>query len=146
MLYKIELKTISNDTKNRMPSLKNIKKYIDEYSEGNNGVIVLHNSFYDYRYDTRIAYYDHIDTHGIVGHITSSLINLNKVYLIADINEDVTIEGEYVCIYRAIMSTSIESNNTLFDQFHLFAVDLIHIAEDESLSKDKLSSIEIYED
>ena len=146
MLYKIELKTISNDAKGRMPSLENIKKYLDEYSKGNNGVIVLHNSFYDYRYDTRIAYYDHVDTHGIIGHIISSSIEYDKIYLIADINEDVTIEGEYVCTYRAIMGTSIESDDTLFDQFHLFAIDLIHIAEDESLPKDKLSSIELYED
>lgn len=146
MLYKIELKTITNDTKNRMPTLNKVKQYIDDYADGNNGVIVYHTSFYEYRYDTRIAYYDHVDSHGIIGHVVSSMIEDEKLYIVADINENFVPEGQFICAYRAIMDSSVESNDIDFDQFHLFAIDLIHIAEDESMTIEKLSNVEFYEE
>lgn len=140
MKYKIELKTkITNDKSNRMPSIEKMKDIIDEYSVGFKGIILLHDSLYDYRYDTKLQGYHSVDSNTVIGRTTSTVIEDGKLYLIVDCIRELDVNNQFICTFRSKLES--KSGNVTFDSINVFAIDLISIGENENVSKENLSEV-----
>ena len=138
MKYKIELKTkIFNDSqKKRMPSLERIKEAIDAYSKDGKGLIVKHDSIFDYHYNTRVDGYNTVDSLAVVGHITNSIIEDDKLFLIVNINNNETLDYKCICFFRSRMQNTADNKDNTFNLFDIFAVDLIatNLISEENVS------------
>ena len=147
MKIKVELKTkVENDEFGRVPDINKIKEAIEEYTVGFKGLIVLHNSIYDYQYDTRNKSYNDVDTKSVIGHIISSEIEDDKLFLIIEVT-DTTIEGDrYICFFRSRMETTPDAKDNKFNDFNIFAVDLVNVEESEQVTERYLSEVSIIPD
>lgn len=142
MILKIELKTdVTNDNLHRIPPLKQIKSAIDKYSEGFKGVVVLHESLYDYRYDTRGNSYTNVDSRQVVGSVMNTEINNDKLYLIIDVNETFDINKKVICFFRSNMQCSPGSKSLIFDELNIFVIDIINIGDTEDVTNERLSEV-----
>lgn len=141
MKYKIELKTkIFNDSqKKRMPSLEKIKEAIDVYSKNGKGLLVKHDSVFDYQYNTRVDGYNTVDSLAVVGHITNSVIEDDKLFLIVNINNNESLDYKCICFFRSRMQNTADNEDNTFNLFDIFAVDLI-VAN--SVSEGNISIVE----
>lgn len=144
MKIRIELKTkMTNDNLHRVPSLTVVKKAVDAYSVGFKGVVVLHDSLYDYKYDTRSAMYSTVDSRHVVGNIQSSEITGEKLFLIVDVNEKFLQDSDCICFFRSQMQAVPGSNSATFDDLNIFVVDLIMIGDSEKVDEQYLSEVVI---
>lgn len=138
MKYKIELKTkIFNDSqKKRMPSLERIKEAVDAYSKDGKGLIVKHDSIFDYHYNTRVDGYNTVDSLAVIGHITDSVIEDDKLFLIVNINNNETLDYKCICFFRSRMQNTADNEDNTFNLFDIFAVDLIatNLISEENVS------------
>lgn len=142
MIYSIELKLVpANDKKNRMPNAKELKSIIDKYSEGNKGLVIGHDSFYDFQYDTMNTGYDTIDTTGAIGFIQSSFIEDDKLFLVININDNITISDRVILFYRAKLRNTNKDVSVTLNSVELIAIDLINIRPIETIKESNLSII-----
>lgn len=142
MIYSIELKLVpANDTKSRMPNAKELKPIIDKYSEGNRGLVIGHDSFYDFQYDTMNTGYDTIDTTGAIGFIQSSFIEGDKLFLVININDNITISDRVILFYRAKLRNTNKDVSVTLNSVELIAIDLINIRPKETIKESNLSII-----
>lgn len=148
MKIKVELKTkLSNDELHRAPELDKLKEVVDEYSIGFKGAVVLHQSLYEYNYDTKNSSYDNVDKKSMIGHIESSDIENGKLFLIIDVSESLSVtDSKYICFFRSRMQTTTGSKSPVFDEIGLFSVDLIRIGENEDVKDEYLSEVIIQSD
>ena len=144
MKIRIELKTkMANDNLHRVPSLNVVKKAVDTYSVGFKGVVVLHDSLYDYKYDTRSAMYSTVDSRQVVGNIRSSEITEEKLFLIVDVNDKFLKGRDCICFFRSQMQAVPGSNSATFDDLNIFVIDLIMIGDNEKVDEQYLSEVTI---
>ena len=140
MNYKIELKTtVLNDKSNRMPSIERFKDIIDEYSVGFKGIVLLHDSLYDYRYDTKLQGYHSVDSNTVIGRVTSTVIEDGKLYLIVDCIRELDTNKQFICGFRSKLES--KSGSVTFDSVNVFAIDLVSIGENENVPKENLSEV-----
>lgn len=135
-MYKVEIKT--NDSIKRMPDIREVKRAIDEYCVGFNGVVIHHNSYYDYNYDTSLKDYHVVDSNNIIGQVVSTVIEDGKLFGIMDLTDDFNSDRNYICFYRANMQSQDSSR---FEITNLFAVDLIEIKQNDGIDVDKCSLV-----
>ena len=142
MKIRIELKTkMTNDNLHRIPSLNVVKKAVDTYSVGFKGVVVLHDSLYDYKYDTRSAMYSTVDSRRVVGNIQSSEIMGEKLFLIVDVNGGFLQDKSCICFFRSQMQAIPGSNSATFDDLNIFVIDLIMVGDNEKVDEQYLSEV-----
>lgn len=142
MIYSIELKLVpANDTKNRMPNAKELKSIIDKYSDGNRGLVIGHDSFYDFQYDTMNTGYDTIDTTGAIGSIQSSFIEGDKLFLVININDNIIISDRVILFYRAKLRNTNKDVSVTLNSVELIVIDLINIRPTETIKESNLSII-----
>lgn len=134
MYYKVELKVDRNSRYNI--SLDLLERKLKEYSVGFNGVIVYHNSFYEYRFDIKSSY-NKVDSKGATGHMTDISIEDDKIYIIFESNNELNLDDKYICYYRAIFDKE-ELETT-----YIFAIDLVNVS-DTDIPFNNLSKIEEY--
>ena len=145
MKYKIELKTnIVNDGYKRMPSLEDIKLVIDKYSFGFKGIVLFHDSLYDYTFDTKLNNYHNVDSNMVIGNITKTIIEDNKLYLIVDCVKDLDLDEKYICTFRAKLKSSIKNDKFVFDSIEMISVDLIIVEKNVTVLEKDLSEITKY--
>lgn len=152
MMIKIELKTsMVNDPLNRIPSLEKIQSAMADYAQGFKGLVVLHESLYDYRYDTKTASYTRVDSNQVIGNIRNTEINNHKLYLIIDVNDSfiknrrTVLDKHLICFFRSNMQSVPGSKSVTFDKLNIFAVDIIVVGDNETVTEDYLSEIVILE-
>lgn len=151
MKYKVWMKipkiNRNDDTDQRGPTLETIQHCVEEYCSGFRGIIVLHDCMYNYSYDTRsLRYYNTVDSINIIGHIESSIIEGDKLYLIAILDDEkFDNTKDYICTYRAEMQTNPNDYNELLI-INFFSVDLVTIEPDEKKPSMVLSTIELIDD
>lgn len=152
MIIKIELKTnMVNDSLNRIPSLERIQSAINDYSEGFKGLVVLYESLYDYRYDTKNTSYTSVDSNQVIGNIRNTEINNDKLYLIIGVNDSIIksrramLDKRLICFFRSNMQSIPGSKSATFDKLNVFAVDIIVVGDNETINNDYLSEIVILE-
>lgn len=150
-IFKIELKNITELRKadgsiNRYPPVGELKKFLVMYMESGQGIVILHDSFYDYQYDTKLSNYHKVDSHNVIGHIVDVLTDENeeKIYLIVEFNDTFNAKKEYICYYRANLESDPREKDRTLKITDLFAVDLITIAESEKETITELSYFEPY--
>lgn len=151
-VYKVELRThFTNATdvmSGRFPSFQELKNAIDGYMVTGQGIVVIHKSLFDYRYDTESADYHKVDSAGIVGHILDTIIINNsgeqKVYLIIEFNDSFSVDKHYILYYRATMQTDPTQKDHRLHFTNLFVVDLITVLDKELTDNIQLSSVEDY--
>ena len=142
MLYKVEVATfnIIGKSNKRVPSSINIKNAIDKYIENHEGVIVYHETLYDYRYDLDGSGYHKINITKNFGNITECMVDdSDKVFIIINTLEPMNEDGNYICLYRANMQPNSVDRN--LDITNLFAIDLINITDSELIDNLRLSKI-----
>lgn len=151
MKYKIWLKVPKinrfDGEDRRGPSLETIQKHLEYYCAGFRGIIVLHDSMYNYMYDTKsLRYYNTVDSVNIIGHIESSVIENGKLYIIAILDDEkFDSTKDYLCVYRAEMRTNPENNKELM-VLNFFSVDLINVEINERTPAMVFSDITKVED
>ena len=133
-IFKIELKNITELRKadgsvNRYPPVGELKKFLVMYMESGQGIVILHDSFYDYQYDTKLSSYHKVD---------------DKLYLIVEFNDTFNPEKDYICFYRANLESDPREQERTLKITNLFAIDLITIAESEKEAITSRSSFEPY--
>ena len=122
MRYKIEVLTVTDEKiSNRFPSLEDIKKSIDDYSEGFKGLIILHDTLYDYSYDISGSNYHTVDTTTAIGHINSTIIENDKLY----INVDLTKQFANMIIAQR----AIEANSRVFNTANQVMQSLVYLGQ-----------------
>ena len=147
MKIKVELKTaVSNDTYHRVPDVSKIQKAIEEYSVGFKGAVVLHKSLYEYRYDTRNKFYNDVDTRNIIGHIHSTVIENEKLFLIIEVDDTFLQDAKYICFFRSRMEKTPDAKSTEFNEINIFAVDLTMVGSLEEIKERYLSEVTILPD
>lgn len=147
MKIRVELKTeVSNDEFHRIPDVEKIQKAIETYSVGFKGAVVLHKSLYEYRYDTRNMSYNDVDTRNIIGHIQSTEISENKLFLIIEVDDTFLQDAKYICFFRSRMETTPGANTPKFNEIDIFAVDLTMVGDSEEVKERYLSEVTILSD
>lgn len=146
MNYKIELKIpgINGlDEYNRMPGLNDIKIALDKYSYGQKGIIILHDTMYAYKYDTQAnTNYHNVDSRQVIGRVYDTIIDQDKIYIHVDVKTDmIDLNEQYICFFRAQMESETLLNKQL-KITNLFAIDLVHVLEQEKTEKMEFSTIE----
>lgn len=148
MLYKVELKTkmAPSVPVDRYPTLEEIKNAMEGYIHTGQGIVTLHRSFYEYRWDTELSDYLKVDSVETVGHI-ANVVNENneKIFLLVDFNTAYEPTENYICFYRASMQSNPKDTDRRLHISNLFAVDLVTILEDEKTENMELSSIKLVE-
>lgn len=132
----------------RLPAPWGLMNKLIEYASGNKGMVLYHNSLYEYRYDTKLNNYHSVDSIVSIGNIADVQMIDGKVFIILDcINEmGLDVNERYICFYRAVMEPGMRRPNIRRLQFtNLFAVDIIHINEDELTDKMELSIVEAFD-
>ena len=146
MRYKVEVLQITDKKLiNRYPSLEDVKKAIDDYSEGFKGIVILHDTLYDYNYDTSGTNYHKVDSTFSIGHIESSVIEDNTLYIDIDVSKDLNLNKKYICFYRANMESMARLNDKTLSITDLFAVDLVIVADSEISENMRFSEISVIE-
>lgn len=130
---------------NRFPPLTEIKSELEQYIKDGQGLIILHKSLYEYRYDTRLTDYHRVDSIGTIGHIDSVVIENGKLFIIVEMNDNFVPDKKYICFYRSTMQSDPLSTDRTLHISHLFAVDLVTVLETELTDSITLSTIEVYE-
>lgn len=117
---------------------------LKEYASGNKGLVSYHNSFYDYQYDTKLNNYHVVDPIVTIGNIADVELINGKVFIILDCNNELSLDPSerYICFYRSVMESGMRSRSRRLKFTNLFAVDIIHINEDEVTDKMELSTVE----
>lgn len=149
-IFKIELKNITELRKadgsvNRYPPVGELKKFLVMYMESGQGIVILHDSFYDYQYDTKLSSYHKVDSHNVIGHMLDVIVeNDDKLYLIVEFNDTFNPEKDYICFYRANLESDPREQERTLKITNLFAIDLITIVESEKEAITSRSSFEPY--
>lgn len=144
MIIKIELKTnMANDSIGRIPTLEKIQTALDKYSEGFKGVVVLHNSLYEYRYDTKNNLYSGVDSNQIIGNIRYTEVDNDKLYLFIEANDSFNVNNRFICFFRSNMQSAPGNRSAVFDDLNIFVVDIVTIGDNETVDDSRLSEVTI---
>lgn len=126
-----ELGAESDHRQVRLPYPEDLKAAIDQYMTLGQGVVVYHNSFFDYKYDTKLNNYHNVDSISVAGHVIESVVEDNQVYVYIDLNEEINKDESYLCFYRATMQSDPQMPDHTLKITNLFSIDLIHIEQKE---------------
>jgi hypothetical protein len=118
-------------TVTRLPYAKDLKDAVDKYITTGQGVVVLHQSLYDYRYDTKLSDYHKVDSISIAGHVVASEVRGEKVFVTIELNDSVSTEKRYLCFYRAPMQSAPSMVDHTLMLTNLFSIDLITVLDKE---------------
>lgn len=129
----------------RLPTQSELVAKLKDYASGNKGLVLYHESFYDYQYDTKLNKYHTVDSITTIGGIVDVESSGDKVFIVVDCRENALLDPDekYICFYRAVMESDTGSNNHRLKFTNLFAVDIIHINEDEVTDKMEFSAVEL---
>lgn len=145
-VFRVELLTKASENSSRLPIKEELVDALNKFKTTGQGLIVLHQSLYDYKYDTQLTGYKKVDSKTICGHLLRAELEDDKVYVIFEANEpDKLIGKNYICFYRAIMQTTVSDD----DKFHyenLFAIDLITIKDNEYLETLPVQTLTSYDE
>lgn len=143
-LYKIQLLTnLSEQAKKRFPPIEELDSAIKEYKQNGYGIIIKHDSLYDYQYDTKLSGYHVVDSKNISGHIVSHKLENNKIFLYIELNKPEDFIGKnLICLFRATMQTDPTKNDPKLHYKNLFVVDLVEIQDNEFEDYLPISQIE----
>lgn len=128
----------------RLPTQLELVMAIKEYASGSKGLVLYHDSFYDYQYDTKLNNYHAVDSIVTIGNITDVERKDGKVFIILDCNDEKPLDPSerYICFYRSVMESGLRSRSRRLKFTNLFAIDIIHIEEDEVTERMELSTVE----
>lgn len=132
-------------TETRLPTQSELVEKIKVYASGSKGLVSYHNSFYDYQFDTKLNSYHSVDSIVVIGSIADVELVEDKVFIILDCKDEtpLDVDERYICFYRAVMESGLNSKSRRLKFTNLFAVDIIHINEDEVTDKMELSIVEL---
>lgn len=139
-----DLLTLSDGKMGRYPNIYELKKFLESYIDLGQGIVILHDSFYDYKFDTKLSSYHTVDSSHVVGHVIKVLLEDEKIYLVIEFNETFNPEKHYICYYRANLESDPRLSDRTLKITNLFAIDLITIADSEMDTIGELSSFEPY--
>lgn len=146
MKIRVEVKnTMRNVSETRLPTQSELVKKLKDYASGNKGLVLYHKSFYDYHYDTKLNNYHTVDSIATIGDVIDVVATGDKVFIVVDCREDAIFDPDerYICFYRAVMESGTNSKSRRLKFTNLFAVDIIHINEDEVTDKMEFSTVEL---
>lgn len=129
----------------RLPTPSELVVKLKDYASGNKGLVLYHKNFYEYQYDTKLNNYHTVDSIATIGDITDVERDGDRVFIIIDCREAAQLDPDerYICFYRAVMESGSNSKSRRLKFTNLFAVDIIHIDEDEVTDKMELSTVEL---
>lgn len=141
MNYEIELKVV-DDELGRLSDNVALKIALEKYIEGFKGAVVLHESIYDYNYNTENNKYYDVDKLNIIGHVKRVIDRDDKIFLQIDISKELDLNINYICFYRASLE-HIKTGTTEYNNINIYAVDLIKVLPTENVSDSNVSDITI---
>ncbi len=141
-IYRLKLQAVSSSgAGDRLPSVSDLVTALEQYKELGQGVVIYHNSLYDYKYDTKLSDYTKVDSKQIVGHLLGEEIEDNQLFLIIEFNDTFDPERNCICFYRAIMESNPSSEDRRLKITNLFAIDYVAVLDSELTEYVTLSSM-----